>query len=64
MTFFEILIGCLVALVILASAIIFAVLTPNLKGLTRHGIRGNGDHAHGHNDRFSGEGGGSDGGGD
>ena len=65
MTFVEILIGCSIALAIIAGAILFAVRTPNLKGPTQHGIRGNGDHAHGHDDFFSeGDGGGGDAGGD
>lgn len=65
MTFVEILIGSLIAVAIIAGAILFTVRTPNLKGPTRHGIRGNGDHAHGHDDFLGGgDGGGGDGGGD
>jgi hypothetical protein len=41
----EILIGVLVALAIIAGAILFAFKTPNIKGLSRHNIRGNGDYA-------------------
>lgn len=60
MTFVEFLIGFAIAFVIIAGAVFFAFLTPNLKGPTQHGIRGNGDHVDDHYDTF----GGSDGGGD
>lgn len=65
MTFVEFLVGFAIAFAIVAGALFFAFRTPNLKGPTRHGIRGNGDHAHGTHDTFSGSnGGGGDGGGD
>ena len=63
----EILMGVLFALAIIAGAIFFAFKTPNIKGLSRHNIRGNGDYAgsqmRGNRDFDSGSDGGGDGGG-
>ena len=63
---FEVLIGVLIAIVFVAGAIFFAFKTPNLKGPSRHNIRGDGDYADSHppgNRSFdSGGDGGSDGG--
>jgi len=59
MTIVEFLIGFVIALVIIIGALFFALRTPNLKGPSRHGIRGSGDCTHGHHSSFEG----SDGGG-
>lgn len=63
----EILIGTAIAFSIIAGAIFFAIKAPNIKGLSRHNIRGNGDYADSQvrgNRGFDNDGGGDGGGGD
>ena len=43
----EVLIGIAIAIAIIAGAVFFAFYTSNIKGPSRHGIRGNGDSAYG-----------------
>ena len=57
MTLVEFTIGFAIAIVIIVGAIFFAFRTPRFKGLTRHNIRSNGDHAGGDHHSFGGGGG-------
>ena len=60
----EVLIGTAIAFAIIVGAFFFAFMTPNIKGLSRHDIRGNGDYAESEARGDRGFGIGSDGGGD
>ena len=65
MTLVEVLLGFAIALAVVLGAVLFAFRTPKIKGLSRHGIRGDGDYADRHHSAFAGSfGEGSDGGGD
>ncbi|GEM_PF-4697641 len=46
--FFEIIIGVSIAMIFIVGAVSFAFRTPNIKGPSRHNIRGDGDYSGGH----------------